>query len=107
MRSEKWKKLMSKLSGFAKGFIAGVVFSVIVFSFALGVITHHAKVREVSEYVERKQIIEELYQDYVSRDHVEFLDAIPGVRGAADGAAADFERRRDEILQRFRSGIVD
>jgi hypothetical protein len=110
MRSEKWKKLMSKLSGFAKGFIAGVAFSVILFSFTLGVITHRAKVREemkfVQENVERQQIIKGLREDYVTRDPVEFLE-YSGVRGAADSAIDEFERRRNEAVYRFRNRLLD
>jgi hypothetical protein len=91
---------------FGKGFIAGVIFSAIVFGFLVGAVVQRERGREIVEYVERMQVIEVLREDYVNRDPVEFF-GVPGVRGAADGAAADFEQRRDEILQRFRSRFAD
>ena len=100
-------KLMDKITDFGKGFIAGVVISAIIFGFVVGLMLHRAKVKGIVEYAEMQQAIELLREDYVNRDPYEFLDAVPGVRGAADGAAAEFERRRDEALERFRSGLVD
>ena len=101
------KENMNKLTDFAKGIIAGVVVSVIIFSV---IITFHflnKRDKEFIEYVERQQEIEALREDYVNRDPYEFFDAVPGVRGAADSGYADFERRRDEAVQRFRNRLVD
>jgi hypothetical protein len=98
--------IMSKLTDFAKGIIAGVVGSAIIF----GVITTFYflsnRNKGLIEYAEKQIEIENLREDVISRDPVEFLDDVPGVRRAADGAAAEFERKRDEALQRFRSGIT-
>ena len=100
-------KYVCCLTDFGKGFIAGVLLSVIIFGFVLGLVLQRNKVKEIVEYVEKQQVIEALREDYVNRDAVEFLDAVPGVRGAADNAAAEFERRRDEALYRFRNQLVD
>jgi len=98
---------MNKLSDFVKGIIVGVISAVIIFGVISLVYFRNRREKEVIRYVEIQQQIEELREDYVSRDPVEFFDSIEGVRGAADGAYSDFERRRDEILQRFRTGIAD
>ena len=100
------KKLCNCITDFGKGFLAGFVLSAIIFGFVVGVMVHRNKVREIVNYVETQQVIEQLREDYANRDPLEFLED-PGIRRAADGAAVDFERRRDEILQRFRSGLAD
>jgi len=87
------------------GFIAGVVIAVIIFGFAAGFVYARNKNRGIVNYAEKQIEIEALREDYGNRDPVEFIDAVPGVRGAADGAAAEFDRKRDEALQRFRSGL--
>jgi len=99
-------KLLDCITDFGKGVLVGFLLSAIVFGLVVGVVVHRMKVKEIVEYAERQQVIEQLREDYVNRDPLEFLED-PGIRGAADGAAADFERRRDEILQRFRSGLAD
>jgi hypothetical protein len=97
---------MSKLTDFAKGLIAGVVVAAIVFWIVAGLVYRSNKDKEQLSYAQKQQEIYELREDYSNRDPVEFLE-LPGVRGAADGAIADFERKRDEAVQRFRSGLVD
>jgi hypothetical protein len=95
------------LTDFAKGAIAGFVIAAIIFGCVAGFWHIRNKDKELIEYAERQIEIEALREDYLNRDPVEFLDDIPGVRGAADGAAAEFDRKRDEILERFRSGYFD
>ena len=92
---------------FALGFIAGFVVTAIVFGVVAGMVYFRNKDREEIHYVKKQIEIEALREDYVNRDFGEFLDAVPDVRGAADGAAAEFERKRDEALQRFRGGYFD
>ena len=95
------------LTDFAKGIIIGFCIGIIVVGITAGILNRHQKERELSkyvhEYVEKQQAIETLREDYGNRDPVEFLDDIPGVRGAADGASAEFLRKRDEAIQRFRN----
>ena len=95
------------ITDFFKGIIVGFVFSAILFAFIGVVYIRTRKEKEIIKYVEIQQQIEELREDYVSRDPYEFIESIPGVRGATDGAYSDFERKRDEALQRFRSGLAD
>ena len=97
---------MNKLTDFAKGIIAGFVLAVIIFGLIIAVHFANKRDKELIEYAEKQMEIEELREDYGNRDPVEFLE-IPDVRRAADGAAAEFERKRDEALQRFRSKPVD
>jgi len=93
------------------GFIAGFVTAAIISGFVAVSIYSRNRDREFVNYVRenaRKQIeIETLREDYGNRDPLEFLDDIPDVRGAADGAASEFNRKLDEILQRFRNRFAD
>ena len=92
---------------FGVGFLAGLLFAGVRFGFAFTAANSRNKDKELIEYVERQVEIEVLREDYGSRDFVEFLDDVPGVRRAADGAAGEFGERVDEILQRFRNRFAD
>jgi H+/gluconate symporter-like permease len=97
---------MSKLTDFAKGIIVGVVGTVIIFGIIFAFYFLKKRDKELLEYAEKQIEIEAVREDYRNRDPDEFFE-IPDVRRAADGAAAEFERKRDEALQRFRSRVVD
>jgi len=97
---------MNNLTDFGKGFVFGLLAAILIFGFIAGVMYFNNKNKELIDYAEKQIEIEELREDYSNRDPVEFLE-IPDVRRAADGAAAEFERKRDEALQRFRSRIAD
>ena len=96
-----------KITDFTKGIITGVIASVILFGaiFSIWVFTRREK--EINEYEDRQQEIEALRENYDSCDPYVFLEDIPGVRGAANNAYAEFERNRDEILQQFRDRFID
>ena len=100
-------KLVDNFTDFGKGVIAGFVLAAIIFGFVSVLMYRNKKDKELIEYAERQIEIQEMREDYLNRDFVEFLETMPDVRTAADGAIADFERRRDEILERFRSRIND
>ena len=94
------------MNDFIKGLITSVVFSLIFICLILTNIHSNQKNREFIEYVERQMEIEVLREDYIDRDATVFLEH-PGIRGAADGAATGFDRRVDEILQRFINRAAD
>ena len=99
------------LTDFAIGITVGFSTAVIIFGFVLCLAYVRNKDKElanhVREYAEKQIEIEVLREDYGNRDFTDFLETVPDVRRAADGAADDFIRRRDEILHRFRNRIVD
>jgi len=95
------------MSNFIKGIITGVVATLIIVGVVCGLVYFHKRDKEILQYVEQQMEIEALREDYSNRDPVEFLETIPDVRGAADGASADFIRKRDEAVQRFRSRFAD
>jgi len=97
---------MSKLTDFAWGLIIGFFSAVIILCIITGIYFYHKREKELIDYAEKQMEIHELQEDVVNRDPVEFLE-IPNVRRAADGAAAEYERKRDEILERFRSRKAD
>jgi hypothetical protein len=90
------------ITDFWQGFIVGVLVAITIVGFVLGLIHINKKNREKNEYAEKQIELRELREDIINRSADEFLE-MPDVRRAADGAAAEFERKRDEILQRFRS----
>ena len=94
------------MSDFTKGLIAGGAAVLILFGFIFAFRFFNKRDREVIEYAEMQREIDALREDYGNRDPAEFLEE-PGVRGAVDGAAAEFERRRDEAVQRFRTHYAD
>jgi len=98
---------MNKLTDFGKGFIAGVVLAVIIFGVIFTLMYFNKRDKELVDYAEKQMEIEALQEDYSNRDPAEFIDTMPGVRRAADGAAAEFQRKRDEAVQRFRSRNAD
>ena len=95
------------MNNFKLGFVAGVLVSVILFGAVFAVLFFREREKELIEYAERQEVIEALREDYGNRDFVEFLDEVPGVRRAADGTATEFDRKLDEILQRFRDRFAD
>ena len=95
------------LTDFAIGVIAGFFTAAIIFGVVAVTVHLRNRDKEKIEYVERQIEVEALREDYGNRDPVEFLETVPDVRRAADGAAADFERKRDEILHRFRNRLAD
>ena len=101
------------LTDYAKGFIFGFLIpSIIILIVCIFIYMRDIEKEKLKNANERIEIIEkqieiyELQEDYNNRTVDEFLE-IPDVRRAADGATDEFIRKRDEILQRFRSRIAD
>jgi hypothetical protein len=91
------------MTDFAKGMIAGAVAAVILFGVIHVVMFFNRRDKEVLEYAETQNKIQSLREDYGNRDPYEFLDDIPGARGAADSGIERIHRKRDEIIQRQRN----
>ncbi|GHT52212.1 hypothetical protein FACS1894106_0440 [Spirochaetia bacterium] len=95
------------MNSFIKGVITGagimlaLVLVIVAFRF------FHERDKKIFEYAERQNEIQTLEEEYRNRDPYEFLDEVPGVRGAADNAADDFRRKRDEAIQRIRGRYAD
>ncbi len=94
------------MSDFVKGMIVGLCAALVIAGVMAGLALRNKKDRELIEYAEQRMEIEALREDYGNRAPIEFLGE-PDIRRAVDGAAADFQRKRDDILFRFRSGISD
>ena len=94
------------MSDFAKGLVIGVVATATLFGVILALQFFHNRDKELIEYAERQIEIEALREDYSNRDPVEFLE-VPGVGDALRDAQSEFDRKRDEALYRFRSGLAD
>ena len=99
-------KIKIKIKIFWRGFVMGILSAVFFFGLFSSLIFFSNKNKRRIEYAEKQLEIEALREDYINRDVDEFLE-IPDVRRAADGAADEFIRKRDEVLHRFRNRIAD
>ena len=98
---------MSDNREFVKEVIFGVVMALIIGGLVAGLEYLHNRDKELIEYAEKQIEVDALREDYINRDPLELLDEVPGVRRAADGAAAGFDRELDEILYKFRNRFID
>jgi hypothetical protein len=95
------------MNKFWKGVITGTVGMLVLVLVILAFRFFHERDRKIFEAMEAQREIEALQEDIGNRDPYEFLDRVPGVRGAADNAADEFRRKRDEAVQRIRDGYAD
>ncbi|GHV63911.1 hypothetical protein AGMMS49587_15200 [Spirochaetia bacterium] len=94
------------MSSFWKGVITGAGIMLALVLVVTAFRFFHERDRKIFEAMERQNEIQEIREDYSGRDPYEFLDT-PGVRGAADSATEEFNRKRDEAVQRIRGGHAD
>ena len=92
---------------FFAGFAAGALAAAIAFCAAAAADRGAAREREALEDARRMAEVEALLEGYGGRGAADFLDGVPGARGAAEGAAAGFYGRLDEILRRRGFGGID
>jgi len=95
------------MTDYFKGIITGAVIVVGFLAVFLIFKSLMDRDRKIIEQMERQNEIQTLHEAYSNRDPYEFLDDTPGVRRAANNATNEFRRKRDEAVQRFRSGTVD
>jgi hypothetical protein len=92
---------------FWKGVIAGAVFVLALVSLVTAFrFFWERRDRKIFEAMEAQHEIELLQEDIGSRPADEFLEDT-AIRGAADDAAGEFRRKRDEAIQRIRGGHID
>jgi flagellar basal body-associated protein FliL len=94
------------MSDFSKGILTGVVVMLVIALVILGFWFFNNRDRQFYEAMERQYEIQQIENEYRSRDPYEFLDT-PGVRESADNATEEFQRKRDEAVQRIRGGYAD
>jgi hypothetical protein len=99
------------MSDFIKGMIVGSLAVIIIVGVIAGLKYFNKRERtcgtkEIIEYAEKHIELQELREDIINRPPDEFLE-VPNVQRAADGAAAEFDRKRDEALQRLRNRVAD
>jgi hypothetical protein len=91
---------------FLKGVLTGAAGVLVLVLLVLAFRFFYNRDRKVFEYMEAQHELQDMREDIGSRPLDEFLED-PGIRGAADNAAADFQRKRDEAVQRIRGGHPD
>jgi hypothetical protein len=84
-----WKGVITRAAG-----MLHLVMLVLVFRF------FHKRDRKIYEYMEAQHERQAMQEDIGNRPLNEFLED-PGIRGAADNAAGEFRRKRDEAIQRM------
>jgi hypothetical protein len=94
------------MNNFLKGIITGAAGMLVLVLLVLAFRFFHNQDRKIFEYMEAQNEIQAMQEDINNRPPDEFLED-PGVRGAADNAADEFRRKRDEAVQRIRGGHVD
>jgi hypothetical protein len=99
-------KIRIGISDFWLGVICGALAVMVIVCIIAGLTYLNKRDKELIEYAEKQIEIENLREDIINRPADEFLE-IPDVRRAADGARGEFDRKRDEILERFRSRYAD
>ena len=97
-------RMKNILTEFSWGIIVGFLLAVCICGIIALDLYVNTKHKELIGYVEKQIEIEALREDIINRAIDEFLE-IPDIRRAADGASDEFIRKRDEILQRFRSRL--
>jgi hypothetical protein len=65
----------------------------------------HNRDRKILEYMEAQNELQIMQEDIGNRPLDEFLED-PGVRGAADNAAGEFQRKRDEAIRAIRRSRI-
>jgi hypothetical protein len=94
------------MSSFLKGIVAGAAGMLVLVLVVLAFRFFHNRDRKILEYMEAQNELQIMQEDIGNRPSDEFLED-PGVRGAADTAADEFRRKRDEAAQRIRGGRAD
>ena len=95
------------MKDFCKGVITGAAAALLVVVTVLVIRFFLVRDRELNEIKEQEHEIQILREGYGARDPYEFLDGVPGVRGAVDSATEEFTRKRDAAIQRIRCGLAD
>jgi hypothetical protein len=94
------------MNSFWKGVITGAADMLILVAVVLMFRFFHERDRKIYEYMAARNEIQTMQENIGNRPFDEFLEN-PGVRGAADNAAGEFRRKRDEAVQRIRGGHAD
>jgi hypothetical protein len=103
---------MKKLSDFDKGFFIDIAVLIVLGIACMFVIDRCGDVRDdrmeeaLNETLEVVKENEKVLEEIRESDPAVFLDD-EHVRGAADTGYGHFEQRRDEIMERYRSGRND
>jgi hypothetical protein len=94
------------MNSFWKGVITGVAGMLFLAVLVLALRFFNERDKKIYEYMETQNELQAMQEDIGNRPLDEFLED-PGVRGAADNAAGEFRRKRDEAIQRIRNGHAD
>jgi hypothetical protein len=95
------------MSDFFKGVVTGVGVTLVLVIGFTAFRTAMERNTDYLQHMEEERAIQEMREDYSSRNADEFLLDTPGVRDAADSAIGEFRRKLDEAVQRSRGNNAD
>jgi hypothetical protein len=93
------------MNKFWKGVITGTAGVLVLLLLVLAFRFFYNRDRKILEYMEAQNGIQAMQEDIGNRPLNEFLED-PGVRGAADNAADEFRRKRDEAIRAIRRSRI-
>jgi hypothetical protein len=73
----------------------------------VGLYFSYQRDKKIFENLEVQNELQILQEEYSNRSADEFLDDNSGVRAAADANINEFDRKRDEAMERIRSRRID
>ena len=91
---------------FWKGVITGVGFVLALVLLVTAFRFFWERDRKIFEAMEAQHEVQAMQEDISNRPADEFLEDT-AIRGAADDAAGEFRRKRDEAIQRIRGRLAD
>jgi hypothetical protein len=94
-----------EVKAFWRGVMTGVGGMILIILLVLVFRFFYNRDRKIYEYMEAQNELQILQEDVSNRPPDEFLED-PGVRGAADNAADEFQRKRDEAIRAIRGGRI-
>jgi hypothetical protein len=89
------------MNSFLKGVIIGAAGMLVLAAAVLAFRFFRERDRKIYEYMEARNEIQTMREDIGSRPPDDFLED-PAIRGAADGADAEFRGKRDEAVRAIR-----
>ncbi|MDR2865238.1 MAG: hypothetical protein LBV68_06500 [Spirochaetaceae bacterium] len=95
------------MTDFFKGVLCGCVITLLIVGVFFGLRFSYQRDKQIIQNMELQNELQELQKDYSARDASEFLNDNADVRTAADRAIDEFNRKRNEAMERIRSRRID
>ncbi|GHU45518.1 hypothetical protein FACS1894190_17680 [Spirochaetia bacterium] len=95
------------ITDFFKGVLCGFCITLLLVGLFAGLYFSYQRDKQIIQNFEVQNELQIMRQDYSNRSADEFLNDNADVRTAADRAINEFERKRNEAMERIRSRRID